>query len=189
MNAAPTRVETRIAMDTDTSICPTKYCEVRWYAAYTNANHEKRVSEQLGVRKIEHFLPLYTSLRRWKDRRVKLEMPLFPGYVFVRTALQNRMHVLQVPGVARLVGFDGTAAALPEDEIEALRMSLGNRLRVEPYPYLTAGRRVRVQAGPLVGLTGIVVRRKGGARFVVTLDLIQRSVAVEVNEDDLMAER
>src|SRR5690349_24405845 len=84
-----------------------EHCEARWYAAYTSANHEKRVSEQLGVREVEHFLPLYASLRTWKDRRVKLELPLFPGYVFVRTALRNRLQVLQVPGVVRLVGFDG----------------------------------------------------------------------------------
>ena len=97
--------------------------------------------------------------------------------------------MLQVPGVARLVGFDGTPAALPEDEIEALRTSLGNRLRVEPYPYLAAGRRVRVQSGPLAGLTGVLVRRKSRARFVVSVDLIQRSWAVEVDEADLVALR
>jgi transcription termination/antitermination protein NusG len=178
-----------VAIDANTPILPARYSEARWYAAYTSANHEKRVSEQLGVREVEHFLPLYASLRRWKDRRVKLELPLFPGYVFVRTALQNRMQVLQVSGVARLVGFDGTPAALPEDEIEALRTSLGNRLRVEPYPYLPAGRRVRVQSGPLAGLTGVLVRRKSRARFVVSVDLIQKSLAVEVDESDLVALR
>ena len=189
MNTAATCVETRIANDADTPILPARYRDVRWYAAYTNANHEKRVSEQLGVRNVEHFLPLYASLRRWKDRRVMLELPLFPGYVFVRTALQNQMQVLQVPGVARLVGFDGAPAALPEDEIETLRTSLGNKVRAGPHPYLTTGRRVRVQAGPLAGLTGILLRRKSGTRLVITVDLIQRSVAVEVNEDDLMAAR
>ena len=99
--------------------------EARWYAAYTCANHEKRVSEQLGVREVEHFLPLYSSVRRWKDRRVMLDLPLFPGYVFVRMAMRNRLQVQTVPGVARLVGFDGTPAALPDEEIDALRTSLG----------------------------------------------------------------
>jgi len=177
---------TPVAIDANTPILPTRYCEARWYAAYTSANHEKRVSEQLGVREVEHFLPLYASLRRWKDRRVKLELPLFPGYVFVRTALRNRLQVLQVPGVVRLVGFDGAPTALPEDEIETLRTSLRDGLRAKPHPYLTVGRRVRVQAGPLAGLTGILLRRKSGARFVVSVDLIQRSVAVELSEAALM---
>jgi transcription termination/antitermination protein NusG len=164
-----------------------EYYEALWYAAYTSANHEKRVSEQLGVRKVEHFLPLYASIRRWKDRRVKLELPLFPGYVFVRMALRDRLQVLRVPGVARLVGFDGAPATLPAEEIEALRTSLGSAVRAAPHPYLTAGRRVRVQSGPLAGMTGILVRRKGVARFVVSVDLIQRSVAMEVDEADLVA--
>src|SRR5580700_8237318 len=91
-----------------------EHCVARWYAAYTSANHEKRVAEQLGVREVEHFLPLYSSVRRWKDRRVMLELPLFPGYVFVRMALRDRLQVMQIPGIARLVGFDGTPSALPE---------------------------------------------------------------------------
>jgi transcription antitermination factor NusG len=178
---------TPVAIGAHTPILPARYCELRWYAAYTSANHEKRVSEQLGVREVEHFLPLYTSSRRWRDRRVKLELPLFPGYVFVRTALRNRLQVLQVPGVVRLVGFEGAPTALPEDEIEALRTSLTDGLRAEPHPYLTVGRRVRVQAGPLAGLTGILLRRKAGARFVVSVDVIRRSVVVELFEADLMS--
>jgi transcription antitermination factor NusG len=174
------------AIDSNNPVLPARYCEVRWYAAYTSANHEKRVSEQLGVREVEHFLPLYASLRRWKDRRVKLELPLFPGYVFVRTALRNRLQVLQVPGVVRLVGFAGTAAAVPAEEIETLRTSLRDGVRAEPHPYLTAGQRVQARSGPLVGLTGILVRRKSRTRVVVSVNLIQRSVAVEVDEADLV---
>jgi transcription termination/antitermination protein NusG len=157
-----------------------------WYAAYTCANHEKRVVEQLGLRKVENFLPLYASVRRWKDRRVTLELPLFPGYVFVRMALRDRLQVQQVPGVARLVGFDGMPAALPDQEIEALRTSLGSAVRAEPHPYLSAGRRVRMKSGPLAGLEGVVVRRKKRVRFVVSMELIQRAVAVEVDEADLL---
>jgi len=177
------------AIDANAPVLPARYCEARWYAAYTSANHEKRVSEQLGVREVEHFLPLYACLRRWKDRRVKLELPLFPGYVFVRTALRNRLQVLQVPGVVRLVGFDGAPTELPGDEIETLRTGLRDGLQAQPHSYLTVGRRVRVQRGPLMGLTGILLRRKSGARFVVSVDLIQRSVAVELSEADLMCVR
>ena len=113
-----------------------------WYVAYTSANHEKRVAEQFSLRSVEHFLPLYEAKRRWKDRRMKLELPLFPGYVFVRMSLRDRLKVLQVPGVARLVGFNGQPAAIPDNEIEALRASLGAQLRAEPHPYLIVGRRV-----------------------------------------------
>ena len=84
-----------------------------WYALYTCANHEKRVAAELHARAVENFLPLYSSVRRWKDRRVRLDLPLFPGYVFVRMALRDRLQVQQVPGVAHLVGFDGTPAVLP----------------------------------------------------------------------------
>ena len=161
--------------------------EAPWYAAYTSANHEKRVAALLGLRRVEHFLPLYASVRRWKDRKVKLEMPLFPGYVFVRMALRDRLQVLQVPGVACLVSFDGRPAPLSGYEIERLRASLAGGVRAQPHPYLAAGRRVSLRSGPLAGLTGTLRRRKSGARFVISLDLIQRSVAVEIDEADLEA--
>jgi transcription antitermination factor NusG len=157
----------------------------QWYAVCTLANHEKRVALQLGQRSVEHFLPLYDSVRRWKDRRVRLQLPLFPGYVFVCLVLHARLQVLQVPGVARLVGFDGKPAALPENEIEALRTSLAGRVLAEPHPFLTAGRRVRVKSGPMVGLQGILRRRKGSARLVVSMELIQRAMAVEIDEADV----
>lgn len=159
--------------------------EIRWYAAYTSANHEKRVAEQLGVRSVEHFVPLYESVRRWKDRKVRLQLPLFPGYVFVRLALRDRLQVLQVPGVARLVGFNGLPCALPDAEIEAMRSCLARKVSVEPHPWVQVGRRVRVKAGPLEGLEGIVIRKKNRLRFVISLDLINRSAAVVIDEADL----
>jgi transcription antitermination factor NusG len=163
--------------------------EERWYAAHTSANHEKRVAEQLAARNVEHFLPTYSSVRRWKDRRVKLELPLFPGYVFVRMALRQRLHILNVRGVATLVSFCGIPASLPDPEIEGLRASLGRGVAAEPHPYLEAGKKVQLLSGPLAGLTGILVRRKNGARFVVSVNLIQRSLAVELNEADLATAR
>jgi transcription antitermination factor NusG len=163
------------------------YCEPRWYAAHTCANHEKRVAEQLGVREVEYFLPLYVSVRRWKDRRVALDLPLFPGYVFVRMALRDRLQVQQLPGVARLVGFNGTPAALPEEEIETLQKSWGTGIHAEPHPYLTVGQRVRIKSGPLAGMEGVLLRRKGNLRLVISIDLIQRSVAVDANAADVEA--
>jgi transcription antitermination factor NusG len=173
--------------DRSNDLClPPNYLDVRWFAAYTCANHEKRVAEQLLQRSVEHFLPMYASVRRWKDRRVKLDLPLFPGYVFVRMALRDRLQVLQIHGVANLVGFGGTPTALPEAEVEVLRSSLGTGVRAEPHPFLTAGRRVQVKAGPLEGLQGILVRRKSKARFVLSVNLIMRSISVEIDENDLV---
>jgi transcriptional antiterminator NusG len=166
-------------------VLPAEYCESRWYAAYTTANHEKRVAEQLGVRGVSHFLPLYVSLRQWKDRRVTLQLPLFPGYVFVKMALRDRLQVQQIPGVASLVGFNGMPAALPEEEIQTLRTSLENGVRAEPHHFLTAGRHVRVINGPMAGLHGILKRRKGQARLVVSIELIQRAMSVEIDETDI----
>lgn len=156
-----------------------------WYAAYTCANHEKCVAQQLSVRSVEHFLPLYESVRRWKDRRVQLQLPLFPGYVFVRIALRDRLQVLEIPSVARLVGFNGTPTPLPNGEIEALKAGLEGGVRAVPHPHLRVGRRVRVIAGPLEGAEGILIRKKGTFRLVLSIDLIQRSITVEVDGTDV----
>jgi transcription antitermination factor NusG len=161
--------------------------EPRWYAVYTRANHERQVAAQLACRGVENFLPQYESTRKWKDRKVRLSLPLFPGYLFVHTALRDRIHVLQVPGVARLVGFAGRPAAVPEAEFLKIREFLNRGFRAEPHPYLTAGIRVRVRTGPLAGMQGIIVRRKNRTRLVVSLELIQRAMAVEMDEADAEA--
>lgn len=158
-----------------------------WYALYTCPRHEKRVAEQIERRNFSCFLPLYRSVRRWKDRRKELDLALFPGYVFVRMALANRLQILQLPGVVRLVSFNGQPTALPAEEIENLQGRLSGGLRIEPHPYLRVGRRVRVRSGPMQGLEGIVVRRTDRCRVVFSIDLIMRSVAVEVDEADLEA--
>jgi len=116
---------------------------------------------------------------------VHVQLPLFPGYVFVRLAICDRMHVLQIPGVAKLVGFSGMPTPLPQGEIESLRLSLLNGVRAEPHPYLRVGHRVRVKSGPFMGLEGILKREKNQNRLVVSLDLLLRSVAVEVSAMEL----
>lgn len=166
-----------------------EYLEPRWYAAYTSANHEKRVALQLGQRSVEHFLPVYESVRRWKDRQMTLSLPLFPGYLFVRLALRDRLQVLQVPGVARLVGFHGAATPLPDEEIESLRRALADGLRPEPHPYLNTGHRVRITTGPLAGHEGILKRRKGGLRIVLSIELIERSISVEIDASSVIPAR
>jgi len=164
---------------------PVSFLEPHWYAAYTRAQHEKRVAAELGMREVEHFLPLYSSMRRWKDRRVQLESPLFPGYVFVRLALRDRLRVLQIPSVVRLVGFNGLPTALPDTEMEIMRSGLSQSSRAEPHPFLTVGRRMRITGGPFAGLEGVLRRKKSGMRVVVSLGLIQRSVAVDVDVADV----
>jgi len=159
--------------------------EPHWYAAYTCANHEKRVAEQMAERSLDFFLPQYRSVRRWKDRRVELEMPLFPGYIFVHMELRERLRVLEVPSVVRLVGFGGRAAALPDEQITRLRSGLEPKLRPGPHPYLTVGRRMRILRGALEGMEGILLRCKGSIRVVLTLELILRSISVEVDAADI----
>jgi len=159
--------------------------EAHWYALYTCPRHEKRVAAQIEQRRFACFLPLYRSVRRWKDRRKELELALFPGYVFVHMALRDRLRVLQLAGVVRLVTFNGQAAALPNDEMEALMNGLSGGVRVEPHPYLTVGRRVRIRSGPFAQAQGILLRRKDRFRVVLSLDTIMRSVSVEIDEAEI----
>jgi len=169
----------------DAAISPQGGHGLNWYALYTCPRHEKCVAQQIEQRSISCFLPLYHSVRRWKDRRKVLELALFPGYVFVHLALQDRFRVLQLPSAVRLVSFNGQPAVLPDAEIDGLRRQVSSGICVEPHPYLRVGRRVRVRGGPMEGLEGVIVRRKDRCRLVFSLDLIMRSVAVEVDESDV----
>jgi transcription antitermination factor NusG len=159
--------------------------QIRWYATYVCSRHEKQVLSQLQERKINCFLPVYRSVRRWKDRRKELELVLFPGYVFVHIDLKDRLRVLQLPSVVRFVSFNGQPAPLQDTEIEVLSKGLASGIRAEPHPYLKVGQRVHVRSGPLAGADGILVRRKDKFRVVLSIDLITRSVAVEVDEADI----
>jgi transcription termination/antitermination protein NusG len=155
--------------------------EAHWYAAYTCANHEKRVRLQLEERQVESFLPVYDTMRRWKDRQKQLQLPLFPGYVFVRVALIDRLRVLKVPGVVKLVGFNGHPSPISDVEIDGLKNSLSCGVHAQPHPFLSSGRRVRIKGSPLKGLEGILIRRKGKLRVVLSIELIQRSIVVDVD--------
>jgi transcription elongation factor/antiterminator RfaH len=157
----------------------------QWYAACTRSNHEKCAATHLEQRSIEHFLPLYDSVRKWKDRRKRLERPLFPGYLFVRIPLQERLRVLVTPGVVRLVAFDNRPAALPDQEIETLRNVLVNGIHSEPHPYLSVGRRVRITRGAFAGVEGMLIRKKGRVRLVLSIDLIRQSAMIEVDSADV----
>jgi transcription antitermination factor NusG len=156
-----------------------------WFAVFTTSCHEKRVAEYFGQREIDSFLPLYRSTRRWKNRRtVHLELPLFPSYIFARVDRRERVRILEVPGVLGIVGNRREAAEISETYIESLREGL--RLhKIEPHPYLVVGDRVRIINGPMTGLEGVLVRKKNDCRVVLTLELIMRSVAVEIDAADL----
>ncbi len=158
----------------------------KWFALYTTARHEKRVAEHLGQRDIECYLPLYRADRRWSDgSRVTLNLPLFPGYVFIHIRRNERVSVLTVPGAVAVVGgTGGEPASLADATIEELRTGLKLRA-AQPHPLVSIGQRVRIRSGALVGLEGIVVRHKNGFRVVMTLKQIMQSYAVEVDADDL----
>ena len=155
-----------------------------WYAVYTCVRHEKRVAEQMERRRLKGFVPLYWAAHRWKDRRKEVLLPLFPSYVFVHVALRDRLRVLEIPGVVSIISSQGKPTPLLASEIEAFRQVFGG-VRMEPHPYLQAGCRVRVRRGPMAGLEGFFLRRKEGLRLVVSIDILMRSVAVEIAETDV----
>ena len=158
---------------------------VPWYVAYTRPRHEKHIVHQLQERGLSSFVPLYSSVRYWKDRRKRLELPLFPGYVFVQITLPCRLDLLRLPGVVDLVCFQGRPVPVSSGEIEALRQGLSAATVVHPHPYLQAGRRVRIRGGAWDGVEGIFVRKRGQTRVVLSISLIQRSVAIEIEEADV----
>jgi len=128
---------------------------------------------------------VYRSVHRWKDRRKEIELALFPSYVFVHLALKDRLIVLKIPGVVHIVSSGGKPTPLAEGEIEQLQRGIDGSVRMQPHPFLQAGRRVRVRSGPMAGLEGILLRRKDGLRLVLSIEILMRSVALEIDEADV----
>ena len=159
----------------------------RWYATYTAPRHEKSVLQHLESRGVESYLPLYGSTRLWNGRRAFVQLPLFPGYLFIRIAPEHRAKVLEVPGVLNIVSSQGRLTPLPVGEVEALRAALEIR-KSEPHPSLTRGKRVRIKVGPLRGLEGVIVKQTRKLRMVVSIDCIMQSFAVELEAGDLESE-
>lgn len=157
----------------------------QWYVAYTYPRHEKAVAEQLDAKSVEAFLPTYTQTNQWKDRRVTLELPLFPGYVFARIAAQERLKVLSIPSVVRMLSYHGALASISDDEIHTIRVCMKQKGRLRPHPYLAIGDLVRIQEGAFEGVQGIIVRHANGCRLVVSISLIQQSVAIEIDPKDV----
>jgi len=153
----------------------------RWYAAYTRHQHEKYVASSVSGKGIEAFLPLYNVRSLWADRVKTIQKPLFPCYLFVRMDLARRLAVLQTAGVCCLVGTSDGPSSIPDREIESIRCAVNSRLLVEPFPFLNAGDWVRVTSGPLAGVEGILVRKAKQDRLVLSIEMLQRSVAVEID--------
>lgn len=155
--------------------------ERAWYALYTRHQHEKCVAGTLTGRGFEIFLPLYNALHRWKDRTKQLALPLFPSYVFVQSSLDRRTDILSVPGVFGFAGSPARPSVIPDIEIEGIRRAMQNNLLIEPHPFLDCGDRVRVVNGPLQDIEGILVRKRNRFRLVLSIEMLGRAAAVEVD--------
>jgi transcription antitermination factor NusG len=152
-----------------------------WHALYTRHQHEKVVRDALAGKGFEVYLPQYRAIHQWKDRQRELLLPLFPNYVFVHGGLDRMLNVVTTPGVHTVVSWGGRPAEIPAEEIETLRRVVEGPLKVEPYPFLKSGDWVSVKSGPLAGIEGILVRKARGHRLVLTVELLSKSAAVEID--------
>jgi transcription antitermination factor NusG len=152
-----------------------------WYAVYTVVRHEKAVNSDLAEKDIETFLPLREVLSRWKDRKKRIKIPLFPGYLFVNIDLKEMWDVLNRRSVVRILGVKGIPIPVPVEQINAIRRLLESDLRYDPYPYFAEGKEVIVVNGPLQGVKGKILEVRGNYRLVLSVDLIQRSVSLEID--------
>lgn len=157
----------------------------QWYAVYTYGRHEKKVAAQLAEKSAVCFLPLRRVMSRWKDRQKLVEFPLFPGYVFVNIPLTEKLKVLSTGGVVSLIGFNSKPEPIPAEQILAIMAFMEENLAYDPYPYITEGKRVEIKHGLLKGLQGILVRKKSAYKFVISVDIIQKSVALEIDAADV----
>jgi transcription antitermination factor NusG len=162
---------------------------LNWYAIQTRSRHEKMVARQLEGQGIDSFLPVVAKLHRWSDRKKTVELPLFPGYAFVRTAAspEDRVRILKIPGVVNFVGAHGQAVPIPEGQIEAVKALVSCEMPFTDHPHLRVGQRVRVQGGSLDGVEGILVAQNGKRNLVISVEPIQRSLSVQIEGYDVVA--
>jgi transcription antitermination factor NusG len=153
----------------------------RWFAVHTRHHHEKTVAALLVAKGFQVFFPKYEATRRWADRWKRLTLPLFPGYLFFANEIDRRLQLLCTPGVQSIVQTGSVPAPIPNEEIQQIRRLLDSSLPVEPHPFLKEGDRVRINAGPLAGLEGLLSRKKDGLRLVLSVQLLGRSAAVSVD--------
>jgi transcription termination/antitermination protein NusG len=159
---------------------------VQWFAIWTRSRHEQTVREQLERKQIDAFLPTITRWSHWKDRKKKIDWPLFPGYCFARFDPEDALPVLKCSGVVNIVGFEGRPAPIPEYELESIRLLVGTDLQFDPCPLIHEGMMVEVTHGPLKGVVGRMMRKDAPrARLVLSVDLIGQAVSVEVDASDV----
>ena len=166
-------------------IVPATDGDVRWFALWTRSRHEQVVREQLQQRHIEAFLPTVTKWSRWKDRKKKIDWPLFPGYCFARFRVNERLPVLKCTGVVNIISFEGEPAPIPDHEIEGIRLLVESDLAYDPVPLIREGMMVEVIHGPLKGVVGRLIRKNEKARLILSVDLIGQGVSVEVDAADV----
>lgn len=156
---------------------------LRWFAIQTRSRHEKRVTADLREKAVEAYLPLRSVEHQWSDRRKVVDLPLFPGYVFVRISGDAiaRVPVLQTDGVLGFLGIRGIGVPIPEEEIAAIQTVLREKIPVEPHPFVKVGEKVRICGGSLDGLEGLLTGVDGKRNLVVSIDLIERSVAIRIS--------
>lgn len=154
-----------------------------WYGIRTRSNQEKVAAAGLHGKGFLEYLPLYRTRRRWSDRIVEMEKPLFPGYVFCRFDAKKRLPIVTTPGVVSVVGFGNEPAPIDDHEIEAVRSALHSGLAAEPYPFMREGQRIRVTRGAMEGVEGILLKKKNEWRIVVSVTMLQRSVSIEIDRD------
>jgi transcription antitermination factor NusG len=159
----------------------------QWFALWTRSRHEQVVREQLEQKRIEAFLPTVTKWSRWKDRKKRIDWPLFPGYCFARFNAHERLPILKCTGVVSIISFEGEPAAIPEREIDGIRQLVESDLAYDPCPMIPEGMMVEVTHGPLKGVVGRLLRKNEKARLVLSVDLIGQAVSVEVDAADVRA--
>ena len=178
-------MERRVRMPASESTPLTAREDSDWWALYTRHQHERAVADVLSAKGFDVFLPLYDSVRRWKDRKKTISLPLFPCYVFVRGGINRRLHVVTTPGVHMILFHGERVATIPEIEIQAIRKTIEGDFLVEPHPFLKCGERVRVIRGSLEGVEGILVRKKSQFRLVLSVEMLAQSVAVEIDASEV----
>lgn len=156
-----------------------------WFALQTRSRHEKVVESQLELRQVEHFLPMMKRVSQWTDRKKEVRVPLFAGYCFARFSMDDRVPVLKSQGVVRLVGSADKPEPIPDEEINALKRLISNPCNYMCHPYLKEGMLVEVINGPMQGVKGRLIRGARNSRLVLSISLIQRSVSIEINADDV----
>lgn len=170
-------------MKNESSVIP--LVDTKWYVAYTRANFERKIAREIVDQQIEHYLPIRKEIRQWSDRLKKIEIPLFPNYIFVKIRLQRKVDILGIPGVLSLVSFSGQPVSISEDEIEHIRKIEERGKDVSLEYYYCVGDRVRITQGIFTGMEGILLRKSGQMRFVLKLPAISQAVSVEIESDQL----